>query len=231
MKMDFLKTCVIAHRGIYDNQRLYENTIGSIEKAIKENLPVFLDVSLLKDNNLICFNDSTLTRLLHVEEKTKDVTLNDINYYSKIKVPTLEEALVFIRGRVPVILNIRSDSKKHFIENKLLSMLKNYPDNICIQSTNLGFLRYIRKNNKNIKIGYLVNKSNYYKFFIFHDFDYVCIDSLLISDRQARKLRESYFLIGLNIKDKNHYLKKSGCYDAYVCDNVLDIIENQVYNK
>jgi glycerophosphoryl diester phosphodiesterase len=229
--MEFLKTCVIAHRGIYDNQRLYENTIGSIEKAIKENLPVFLDVSLLKDNNLICFNDSTLTRLLHVEEKTKDVTLNDINYYSKIKVPTLEEALVFIRGRVPVILNIRSDSKKHFIENKLLSMLKNYPDNICIQSTNLGFLRYIRKNNKNIKIGYLVNKSNYYKFFIFHDFDYVCIDSLLISDRQARKLRESYFLIGLNIKDKNHYLKKSGCYDAYVCDNVLDIIENQVYNK
>lgn len=98
-------------------------------------------------------------------------------------------------------------------------------------STNLGFLKYIHKSNKNIKIGYLVNKSNYYKFFIFNKFDYVCIDSLLISDRQARKLRESYFLVGLNIKDKNHYLKKSNCYDAYVCDNVLDIIENQVYNK
>lgn len=231
MKMDFLKTRIIAHRGIYDNQRLYENTIGAIEKAIKENIPVFLDISLLKDENLICFNDSTLTRLLHVEEKTKDVTLNDINYYSKIKIPTLEEALVLIRGRVPVILNIRSESKKHFIENKILSMIKNYPGEICIQSTNLGFLKYIQKNNKNIKIGYLVNKSNYYKFFIFNKFDYVCIDSLLISDRQARKLRESYFLVGLNIKDKNHYLKKSNCYDAYVCDNVLDIIENQVYNK
>ena len=226
MRMDFLKTSIIAHRGIYDNTRIYENTVASIERCLKLNIPVFLDVSLLKDNNLICFADKTLTRLLHVEESVKDSTLNDINYYSKIKISTLEEALVLIRGRIPVIFNIRSDSKKHFIENKILSMLKNYPaENVCIQSNNMSVLRYIHKNNKKIRLGYVVDKKNYYKFFIFHAFDYVAIDSLLVSDRQAKKLRESYFLMGYGIKDRGQYLKKKGCYDAYICDNILDIIQ------
>jgi glycerophosphoryl diester phosphodiesterase len=231
MKIEDLKNKIIAHRGIYDNTRIYENTIGSIERCIKLGLPVFLDVSYLKDNNLICFADNTLTRLLHVEESVKESTLNDINYYSKIKIPTLEEALVLIRGKIPVILNIRSIDKKHLVENKILSMLKNYPDNVFVQCDNLSVIKYIHKMNKNIKIGYMINKKNYYKFYIFHAFDYVAIDSLLVSDRQARKLRESHFLIGYNIKDKEHYLKKKGCYDAYICDNVLDIIGNQVYNK
>ncbi len=231
MKIEDLKNKIIAHRGMYDNVRIYENTVGAIERCIKLNIPVFLDVSLLKDGNLICFADKTLTRLLHVEEKLEDSTLNDINYFSKIKIPTLEEVLVLIRGKIPVILNIRSVCKKHSIENKILSMLKNYPDNVFVQSDDLGVLRYIHKANKNLKIGYNVNKRNYYKFFIFHAFDYVAIDSLLVSDRQARKLRESYFLIGYGIKDRNQYLKKKGCYDAYICDNVLDIIDNQVYNK
>ncbi|MBQ7239970.1 MAG: glycerophosphodiester phosphodiesterase [Bacilli bacterium] len=225
MKIEDLKNKIIAHRGIYDNTRIYENTVGAIERCIKLNIPVFLDVSLLKDNNLICFADKTLTRLIHVEEELKDSTLNDINYYSKIKISTLEEALVLIRGKIPVILNIKSTSKKHFIENKILSMLKNYPDNVFVQSNDLSVLKYIHKNNKNIKIGYSVDKKNYYKFFIFHAFDYVAIDSLLVSDRQARKLRESYFLIGYGIKDRNQYLKKKGCYDAYICDNILDIIQ------
>ena len=232
MRMDFLKNSVIAHRGVYDNQRIYENTIGSIERCIKENVPIFLDISLLKDNTIICFADKTLTRLIHVEEQTSDVTLNDLNYYSKIKIPTIEEALVLIRGRVPVILNIRSTSKKHFIESQLVAMLKNYPvENICIQSEDTNVLKYIYKYNKKIRLGYSVSKNNYYKFLLFHSFDYVCLDSLLVSDKQARKLKERYFLIGYNIKNKEQYLRRKGFYDAYVCDNVLDIISNQVYNK
>ena len=170
MKIEDLKNTIIAHRGIYDNTRIYENTIGAIERCIKLGLPVFLDISLLKDGNLICFSDKTLTRLLHVEEKIEESTLNDINYYSKIKIPTLEEALVLIRGKIPVILNIRSSSKKHSIENKIISMLKNYPDNVFVQSDDLGVLRYIHKTNKNIKLGYNVNKKNYYKFFIYISF-------------------------------------------------------------
>ena len=77
----------------------------------------------------------------------------------------------------------------------------------------------------------LIKRITINSLFIFHSFNYVAIDSLLVSDRQARKLRESYFLIGYGIKDRNQYLKKKGCYDAYICDNVLDIIDNQVYNK
>ena len=62
--MDFLKTRIIAHRGVYDNTRIYENTVSSIERCIKLDIPVFLDVSLLKDNkfpnkaSFLCLFDS-----------------------------------------------------------------------------------------------------------------------------------------------------------------------------
>lgn len=222
-KLTFLKNQIIAHLGVHDNTRIYENTISAIERAIKINIPISIDVRMLKDGNLVLFSDSTLERLLHVEEKIENITINDLNYYSKFKIPTLEEALVTIQGRIPVIINIRAKSKRHLLESRIVNLLKNYPGEYTIQTKSLSQLKYIHKNNKNAIIGYVLNKKNYYDFIFFHDYDYVCIDGILVSEKQAKKLKEDHFLIGYGVKTQEQYLTKKNCYDALICDNVLDI--------
>jgi len=43
-KCEFLNHSIIAHRGIYNNITIYENTIESIMYAIKNNLSVSIEV-------------------------------------------------------------------------------------------------------------------------------------------------------------------------------------------
>ena len=222
-KLTFLKNQIIAHLGVYDNTRIYENTISAIERAIKLNMILSIDVRMLKDGNLVLFSDSTLERLLHVEESIENITLNDLNYYAKYKIPTLEEALVTIQGKVPVIINIRAKSKRHTIESKIVNLFKKYPGEYTIQSKSLSQLKYIHKSNKDAIIGYVLNKKNYYDFIFFHDYDYVCIDGILVSEKQAKKFKEDHFLLGYGIKNNEQYSLKKNCYDALICDNVLDI--------
>ena len=54
---------IIAHRGIFDNVLVVENTLPSFQAAIDLKIPFELDVQLTKDNRLVVFHDDTLKRL------------------------------------------------------------------------------------------------------------------------------------------------------------------------
>ena len=48
---EFLNHSIIAHRGIYNNITIYENTIESIMYAVKNNLIVEIDVKKILGNH------------------------------------------------------------------------------------------------------------------------------------------------------------------------------------
>lgn len=222
-KLTFLKNKKIAHLGVYDNKKIYENSLEAIVKALKKDFIISLDIKMLKDGSLVLFSDNTLERLLHVDQKIAKVKRDDLDYISKYKIPTLDEALLVINGRVPVIINIKCSARKHGVENYILNLMKDYPGLFAIQSNNTSQLKYIHKKNKDVIIGHVINKKNYYNFIFFHDFDYVCIDALLVSEKQAKKLKEDYFLVGYGVKTQEQFDKKKNGYDALMCDNILDI--------
>lgn len=117
----------IAHRGFH---MLYpENTIEAYEAAVNANMGVELDIRRLKDGNIVCFHDRYTYRLLGVPGKTSSFSLQKIKKLfvnkSKSKVPTFEEALKKIDGRVPVLVEVKGTITSLYL-SKILEILGRY---------------------------------------------------------------------------------------------------------
>ena len=48
---------IYAHRGLFDNKKIVENTISAFKKALLDNLNIELDIRVTKDNKIIVFHD------------------------------------------------------------------------------------------------------------------------------------------------------------------------------
>jgi glycerophosphoryl diester phosphodiesterase len=99
---------VVAHRG--DWRYAPENSLPAIENAIRMGVDIVeLDVQRTKDGHLILLHDATLDRTTTGSGMVSDWTLDSIQTLrlrngcaikTKEKIPTLEEALLLMRGRV-----------------------------------------------------------------------------------------------------------------------------------
>ncbi len=78
--LDFLKGIYIAHRGLYHKEKgIPENSIRAFKEAVKRNIPVELDVHLLKDGNIVSFHDDNLSRMTGYNKMIKDCTYEEIS--------------------------------------------------------------------------------------------------------------------------------------------------------
>ncbi|MDR3220329.1 MAG: glycerophosphodiester phosphodiesterase family protein [Dysgonamonadaceae bacterium] len=104
---------VAAHRG--DWRYAPENSLPAIENAIKMGVDIVeLDVQRTKDGQFILMHDPTLDRTTTGKGEIADWTLDSIQTLhlkngcaikTKEKVPTLEEALLLMKGRILVNLD------------------------------------------------------------------------------------------------------------------------------
>jgi glycerophosphoryl diester phosphodiesterase len=104
---------VIAHRGDWRNAP--ENSLPAIENAIKMGVDIVeLDVQRTRDGHLILMHDATLNRTTTGKGAVAEWTLDSIQTFrlkngcairTKEKVPTLEEALLLMKGRILVNLD------------------------------------------------------------------------------------------------------------------------------
>ena len=135
----WLKDIKIAHRGLHSiKKRIPENTIAAFEKAIEQNIAIELDIHILKDNTLVVFHDNDLKRSSNVDKKLKYMTFNEVKNISLFntgyKTPTLIDTLDFIDGRVPVIIEVKTDVPAKRICPYLLDILKQYKGKVAIKS-------------------------------------------------------------------------------------------------
>ena len=157
MKNSFLKNSVIAHRGIYDNKKIVENTIPAFKKAISKGYAIELDLHLSKDNKIIVFHDDTLDRLTDKKGKVESLPLEEIKKLKLLNVasiPTLEEVLELVKGEVPLLIELK-DSRGFTLEKEVSKILENYKGEFAIQSfdprTVLWFRLFKKKNRRFIK--------------------------------------------------------------------------------
>lgn len=225
--LEFLKQNKIAHRGIFDNQRIYENTLASYARALKGRFIIEMDVRLLKDGTIICFHDDNLKRLLHIDQETDKLTYEELCYLSKFKIPTLEDALEQINGLVPILIEIRSKYKKGLLESKISTILDKYRGLFAIQSFNIKTLKWFYKNKPNYITGLLICRKNFRKDYFFKKYDFLSINILLFSDKKIRKMREEKFIIGHKICSIQEYNLKNGVYDNLIYDNLLEMMSKE----
>jgi len=100
---------VIAHRGL--SAHYPENTLLAFDKAIEAGADgIETDLRLSADGKIILFHDKSLQHIAAVEAKPEDLTLaslKNIDVGMRESIPTLDEALQFVDGKLTLILEIK----------------------------------------------------------------------------------------------------------------------------
>lgn len=162
---------ITAHRG----SSLYypENTFISIENAIKEGADyVEVDVRLTKDNKVVLFHDNTLKRINGSDRSIEEMNLKDIQNidngsYKSLKfkgekIPTLEEVFVNFGDKIKFNIELKMNKNDNYELCKQVSMLINkysMSDNVVVSSFNKNIIERFKKDNENIKVGYITSQS------------------------------------------------------------------------
>lgn len=221
-RCDFLNHSIIAHRGIYNNITIYENTLESIMYASKNNLIVEIDIRTTLDNEIIVYHDEDASRLNNLKDTLNTITLNDLEYISQFHIPTLSEVLTSINGHVPIIIEIKEDNK--IIRTKLIELLKKYNGSVAIQSFNIDIVKFFKK--KGFITGLLIGVKKNRKYIEQDlDVDFFNIKYNTISKVEANMLKQKYYLIGYTLDNRKEVETYIKTFNNLVIDNIEEVFK------
>ena len=149
-----------AHRGLFDNDTCApENSLCAIRKAVEAGYGIEFDIQLSKDDIPVVFHDASLKRMCGVDGKVWEYTLDELQKmklaYSEETIPTFEQVLQVVGGKVPLIIEYkmdRVDTKVCILGNEIL---KNYKGTYCIESFHPVAVRWYRENRPDVMRGQL----------------------------------------------------------------------------
>ena len=111
----WLKGAVYAHRGVH-GAGVEENSTGAFAGAIDRGLGIECDVRLSRDGRAIVFHDATLDRLTGREGRLDRLGVAEITALTLATggepIPTLRDLLAQVAGRVPLLIELKSDRDK-----------------------------------------------------------------------------------------------------------------------
>ncbi len=161
------KLIITGHRGAAGLAP--ENTLASIQLALELGVDrIEIDVQQTKDNKIIVLHDRTLRRTTTGNGFVKKLTYDEIlqfsagfkfnKFYSNEKVPTLEQVIDLIDGKVELLIETKYSYMYYpNIERHLINIIKNKnaKDWCKIISFNDRALFRINKLDSSIKLGKL----------------------------------------------------------------------------
>jgi glycerophosphoryl diester phosphodiesterase len=130
----------IAHRGLHDKAKgIIENTPSAIQAAIDADYGIEVDVQETGDGNAVVFHDHTLERLTKRTGLVRDHSSTELGRVrfkdTSNHMQSLPELLEQISGRVPLLVEIKSDWRTHGrFERHLADVLNGYDGNVAVQS-------------------------------------------------------------------------------------------------
>ncbi|MCD8038118.1 MAG: glycerophosphodiester phosphodiesterase [Lachnospiraceae bacterium] len=213
-----------AHRGLHgtkDGDALPpENSYSAIKLAADKGYGIEFDVHLTKDGILVVFHDDTLSRVCGVNGYLKDYTFEELKLFclmgTQEHIPSFEEALAAVDGRVPLIIEYKVDHNAGRLCSICDRILSNYKGAYCIESFHPLAVHWYKVHRPDIVRGQLSE------------------------DFTRRKLRPSYFLlshlignfyaspdfVAYNCKHKNE-LSRTLCRKLYHALSVAWTVRSQ----
>ncbi len=143
-----------AHRGLFSNPQIPENSATAFIKAAQEGYGCELDVHLTKDGELVVIHDSNLTRACGVDVEVEDLTLEETKQYTLFDsfecMPTLQEVFQIyssINENLPIIIEVKStrDNVARLCE-KVAEAVSESNLNLCVESFDPRVVRWFKKN-------------------------------------------------------------------------------------
>lgn len=149
-----------AHRGLFDNQTdAPENSLPAFRKAVEAGYGIEFDVQLSKDGIPVVFHDANLKRMCGIDGNVWEYDLEELQQMklagSDATIPTFEEVLKVIDGKVPLIIEYKLDVAQTKVCELTNEMLSHYKGVYCIECFHPLALIWYRKHRPDIVRGQL----------------------------------------------------------------------------
>lgn len=149
-----------AHRGLFDNQTdAPENSLPAFRKAVEAGYGIEFDVQLSKDGIPVVFHDANLKRMCGIDGNVWEYDLEELQQMklagSDATIPTFEEVLKVIDGKVPLIIEYKLDVAQTKVCELANEMLSHYKGVYCIECFHPLALIWYRKHRPDIVRGQL----------------------------------------------------------------------------
>lgn len=199
----WLVNSYIAHRGLHDEESP-ENSLSAFKKAIDAGYPIELDVRMIEDGTIVVFHDEKISRMTSGDKYIHNFTKDDLENYTLLhtneKIPTFEEVLNLVDGKVPLLVEIKNEGKVGEIERNVYKLLENYKGKYAVQSFNPYTIEWFKINAPHVTRGIL---SSFFKGDKLASFKKFALKRMVLN-----KLCEPQF-ISYNYKNlPNKYVKK-----------------------
>lgn len=141
--------CEYAHRGLYGNG-VPENSLLAFELACQRGCGIELDVQLSRDGKVVVFHDGDLKRMTGVDRKVCELSASELTALKLAgtdqTIPLLSDVLCLVNGRVPLLVELKSDSLTDAsICKKVADVLDGYGGAYCIESFNPKLIKEMKK--------------------------------------------------------------------------------------
>ncbi len=138
----------VAHRGLHDGVRP-ENSLAAFEAAVEAGLPLELDVHPSVDAEAVVFHDASLERMTGTTGDVRSLPWHRLRDLSLLgtteRIPSLAQVLELVRGRVPVVVEIKNDGPVGVVERSVARVLAGYDGPVAVQSFNPLSIAWFRR--------------------------------------------------------------------------------------
>lgn len=228
-----LKNLKIAHRGIFNNKRIPENSLIAFQKAVNFNIPIELDVQFTKDHQLVVFHDINLKRMCGIDQYISDVTYQELRKYyllsTKEKIPTLKEVLNLVQGKVLLDIEIKKDDNYMELCNRILDVLNNYPGEVLLKSFQPSIVKYLKKKTKK-PVGLLITDyppSKFYSYLLSSFFlieychpNFLACNKKIIKKKRIQMYRKKIPIFVWTITNKEEIKEYKNYADSFLCNHL-----------
>ena len=226
---------IIAHRGIHDNIKVFENTIEAFKLAIKKKYIIELDIHKTVDNQIVVFHDYDTKRLFDNDLIIENSTYKELSNLKKFHIPTLAEVLKLVDGKVPLLIELKQRNKAGKLESLTMELLNNYNGEYAIQSFNYKTLYWFKKNYPDILRGQLSSTFNnkkipkIKKYILSNMFTNIITKPNFISykynELPIKKIKnyqkKGLKVLGWTVISKKEYNKYIKYYDNLICEKFI----------
>jgi glycerophosphoryl diester phosphodiesterase len=146
----FIKSRPIAHRGLHDgNKAVWENTLSAFEAAIAGGYAIECDLQYASDAEPVVFHDDDMERLCNIKGDVREKTSGELGLISiggtKDKVPTLKALLKLVKGRVPLVLELKGrEGDDEGFASTVLETLEGYEGDVALMSFDVWLLEELK---------------------------------------------------------------------------------------
>lgn len=161
--MNIDKFKFIAHRGLFDREKIPENSMLAFDKALEKGYSIEVDVNMTQDGYIVVFHDNSLKRMTGIKNDITTMTLSEIKKLKLLgtenKIPTFEDVLLQVSGKVPILIEVKPNSKYKELMEKLINLLEKYNVKYSIQSFDPRVVYWLKKNTPQISRGQIASKN------------------------------------------------------------------------